>query len=433
MSSLGLRIRARRRELGLTQSQIAGSELTKGFISLIEQGHAKPSVQTIVLLARRLQRPVGYFLEDDDSVASLRLMSAWAATALKSGEPKAAVERFSRALEIASQRGDRDAEIEALIGRSLSLIRLGEFDKATRDATVAKELIGSPSVSGRVAKVLYASALLAYHQHDFGTARNRFLEFRRVAATTGLVQRDLIGDVLIKLGETHRHLGEHTEAASCFQEALSTLEPAEDLRRVAALHTELGVARREDGDPELAEAHFARAEHAFEFSEVLSLLATARKNVGVLLLDQGQVDEAVGHLEGSLLIRKQLGHRKECGAVLRELARAFVLRRAFGGAERMLAEAEHLARDYQDLVELARIDLGRARLMRAQGLSRAARRHYKRALAGLAATDMKEDLAVASNEFGELLMEEKRPAEAAYHFARALRLKPPSTTLVGAR
>ena len=64
MLSLGGRIRARRKELGLTQSQLGGDELTKGFISLIEKDRAKPSIETLILLARRLQRPIGYFLED---------------------------------------------------------------------------------------------------------------------------------------------------------------------------------------------------------------------------------------------------------------------------------------------------------------------------------------------------------------------------------
>ena len=62
MSLLGQRIRSRRKELGLTQSQLGGEELTKGFISLIERGRTKPSIETLILLAGRLQRSVGYFL-----------------------------------------------------------------------------------------------------------------------------------------------------------------------------------------------------------------------------------------------------------------------------------------------------------------------------------------------------------------------------------
>jgi len=64
MASLGEKIRARRKELGLTQSQLGGTELTKGFISLVEKGRAKPSLETLLLLAQRLQAPVGYFLEE---------------------------------------------------------------------------------------------------------------------------------------------------------------------------------------------------------------------------------------------------------------------------------------------------------------------------------------------------------------------------------
>lgn len=59
--NLGAVIRARRRELGLTQTQL-GQPLTKGFVSEVERGRSLPSLGALVLMAERLQVPVAYLL-----------------------------------------------------------------------------------------------------------------------------------------------------------------------------------------------------------------------------------------------------------------------------------------------------------------------------------------------------------------------------------
>ncbi|HEY8498753.1 MAG TPA: helix-turn-helix transcriptional regulator, partial [Limnochordales bacterium] len=61
---IGQRIRRRREELGMTQQELAGRELTRGFISQLEKGIVMPSLKSLELIASRLYKPVAYFLED---------------------------------------------------------------------------------------------------------------------------------------------------------------------------------------------------------------------------------------------------------------------------------------------------------------------------------------------------------------------------------
>ena len=61
---LGEKIRQARLEAGLSQRQLAGEEITRNMLSLIENGSAKPSVKTLRYLSRRLEKPLSYFLED---------------------------------------------------------------------------------------------------------------------------------------------------------------------------------------------------------------------------------------------------------------------------------------------------------------------------------------------------------------------------------
>lgn len=63
---IGKKIKEIRTEKLMTQSQLAGDEITRNMLSRIENGAALPSLGTIMYLAKRLGVPVGALLSDDD-------------------------------------------------------------------------------------------------------------------------------------------------------------------------------------------------------------------------------------------------------------------------------------------------------------------------------------------------------------------------------
>ena len=73
---LGQKIRQARLEAGLSQRQLCGEEITRNMLSLIEHGTARPSMKTLKLLARKLGKPVSYFLEEDAQDPSELIVSA---------------------------------------------------------------------------------------------------------------------------------------------------------------------------------------------------------------------------------------------------------------------------------------------------------------------------------------------------------------------
>lgn len=62
---LGERLRQERLAQGLSQRQLCGDVITRNMLSQIENGAAKPSVDTLTYLASRLRKPVGFFMEDE--------------------------------------------------------------------------------------------------------------------------------------------------------------------------------------------------------------------------------------------------------------------------------------------------------------------------------------------------------------------------------
>ena len=67
---LGEKIRRARLEAGLSQRQLCDGLITRNMLSLIENGSANPSMDTLQHLAERLGKSAGYFLEDGESVLS---------------------------------------------------------------------------------------------------------------------------------------------------------------------------------------------------------------------------------------------------------------------------------------------------------------------------------------------------------------------------
>ncbi|MCM3736594.1 helix-turn-helix domain-containing protein [Bacillus cytotoxicus] len=65
MATLGEKIRTLRKEKKLTQSELAGTELTKSMLSQIENGKATPSMKTLHYLADKLGCDASFLLEED--------------------------------------------------------------------------------------------------------------------------------------------------------------------------------------------------------------------------------------------------------------------------------------------------------------------------------------------------------------------------------
>lgn len=62
--TLGQRLKQARLESGLSQRQLCGDVITRNMLSQIENGSARPSMDTLQYLAARLGKPVSFFLQE---------------------------------------------------------------------------------------------------------------------------------------------------------------------------------------------------------------------------------------------------------------------------------------------------------------------------------------------------------------------------------
>ena len=68
MNALGEKIKARRKQLGLTLKQLAGNDFSYSLLSQIENNKANPSMDTLQKLAQKLDMPISELLNNQSYI-----------------------------------------------------------------------------------------------------------------------------------------------------------------------------------------------------------------------------------------------------------------------------------------------------------------------------------------------------------------------------
>lgn len=104
---VGARIRRLRKQLGMTQAQLAGDELSKSYISQIETGRVKPSERALSYLARRLGKTPEILLQEDNVGSRVRLLVFTAQSCIRRRENAEAREKLREAADLAMRAEDQ--------------------------------------------------------------------------------------------------------------------------------------------------------------------------------------------------------------------------------------------------------------------------------------------------------------------------------------
>ena len=119
---LGARLKQARLEAGLSQRQLCGDVITRNMLSQIENGTARPSMDTLRYLAARLEKSVSFFLEEDVIRSPNQELMALARQAWESGE-------YGKTAEILKEyRGPDDVfDREKTLLENLTVLALAEM------------------------------------------------------------------------------------------------------------------------------------------------------------------------------------------------------------------------------------------------------------------------------------------------------------------
>ncbi|WP_324669726.1 helix-turn-helix transcriptional regulator [Geochorda subterranea] len=421
---IGQRIRRRREELGMTQQELAGRELTRGFISQLEKGIVMPSLKSLELIASRLYKPVAYFLEDSlgESTPDTQrwLVLERALWQLLDGEARPVQELASRLASGAADglaRADDGFPALDILAGLLALVE-GRPDEGSRRLAPAVRALRASGPSRLLALVLAVEGSQLARLQRWPEAVEALEEARRLLPD-GSVEEACLGRRLETwLAVAYAHAGRTEEALPLLESLWQQAGQQHQYIWPGDVLMALGLCYAARGDE-------ARALEAWERAAGLGhLLGSAHLEASALALqaaslrERGEGARALETMERACAVLRQTGQAQEAARLEVELVRMLFEQ---GQGERALARAaalmddpatpaQHRARlllvSGQSLARMGRVAEAIERLERAAELAQAER--------------LGRELAAACSELGRLLREQGQHDRASEYLARAL-------------
>ncbi len=223
--SVGERVRNLRLSKHLSQAQLAGTELSDSYISLIESGKRTPTPAVVRLLASRLGCLPEYLSEgiEPEERLHLQVRARHAELALLGGDARQALDWFTEILEAV----DNDPELmkRARWGRAKALETLGRGEEAIKALEELREEAGRDRARAGWLPVIVVLARCYRAAGDLGrtialgeTALNRLTEL-------GLLSGEDAAEVGRTLIATYLDRGDATQARELAEGLLDASEP----------------------------------------------------------------------------------------------------------------------------------------------------------------------------------------------------------------
>jgi CHAT domain-containing protein/Tfp pilus assembly protein PilF len=407
-SSVAQRIRA-----AIDGNQIpAAQELAREIIGALSAA-TTPKSEQIAVLAPTLLR---FLLDSGDSEGAKKLaeatlearrragrggdaleaslVNAVGEASFEAGDAQGALEKFEKSLKIRERALGRAHPLvaESLNNRGVVEQSLGRYKAARMDFELSLAIRERTLPPGHkdIAESINALAVLNLATGDYAKAE---AWFKRAMA---LRERDPGPDSLAtaesisNLAELYRQIGDTQRSLPLGERALAIriarlggdhILVAESLNNLAILHSR--------DEPAAAEVEYRRAIAIYRKSGSSrhATVATLENNLGMLLLHAGRFDEAKEFLSSALASRRELlgPDHPLTARSLDNLAKLYIARGDFAGAETLLAEALPVVEAADDPDSRWRVQDTARRLESARGNRPEAIVYGKRAVNGLQA------------------------------------------------
>lgn len=336
------RLRESRLARGLSQSDLAGAELSPSYISLLEAGKRTPTPDVIALLASRLECTPEYLVEGVDPGDSdrARLTLEYAELALRNGEAADALSELTRlrtdtpaldansswrarrlyaaALEAVGRLEDALTELEALRREAAVAKRYAEELQLAVDLVRCYEEVGDVSLAvdlgqatlARLARLNLAgtdehaqlvSALIGAHYDRGDLRRASKLAREAIAEIDGIGSRTARAKIYWNASLAAEATGDTAGALIIAERAVALMSGGDEARSLGRLRTALGWLLLRVVPPDLERAHIQLEAARYALRDVGSQidLAYVETELGRCELLRGYPSRALEHTQAA--------------------------------------------------------------------------------------------------------------------------------------
>lgn len=396
-------VKQARADAGLSLGQVANGAVSRTAIYFVETGKAKPSIETLRLIAERTGRPLDFFLARPSTIeprSSPHTLEV--ELKLATNDPEAAL-ASGRALLTTEPDADTTARTRYLM--AYALLRLAQPVEARRLATQARDHFERTGDKLMTAECLGHEASAAYLLQDpsaLGLAE-RGLDLCRSLQP---VPRTSEARLLFVLGSVHATNQDWEAAIDCYERAIAAGEVVQDLRRLSLMYSGLSLAYSEVGQLNQSAYYAQRALAIHETLNDRLSLARSETNLGILLIRRGELAAAGEHLNRGLALFDEAGVALGQAEAMLGLCELAVARSQRDEAEKFAVEARDLAERLSEKATLAESHMWLGRIAAERGEDALVDAEFGDATGILEALGASERLSRCHVQYAELL--EKR-------------------------
>ncbi len=297
-SIMGEKIRSLRKRLQMTQSELAGNDFTKSFISQIEKGQTRPSLRSLQIIAQRLGRPVSYFLSDEAEATSTRPPNldhqlSLARNHLSNNRTQESLNAFRKALPYCMPNDYATiGEIHATLGRIE--FKHGNYPSASEEFEAAVNALENSHLPEAYIKCLNDLASTYYQMKDYKRACQTLQDASESCDRFGVENPQLRLMIECNFGNTLSRLGDYPKAVKVLESALTTSKSSGEYYLFGKLNQILGYCYDEMGMLSEAVQTTTRAMSFYKLVENKQLQIHSQLNLASHLRKLGEISQAKG-------------------------------------------------------------------------------------------------------------------------------------------
>lgn len=367
LATLGERVRQLRIAGGLTQSDLAGDRFSKEYVSQIERGKTRPTLQTIAWLANRLGTDPDFLQRGISSGSRERSEAAVARAeaAIEAHDYANAVGALDGVLESLGE-GAPDVTLRVLLARSWALMYLGSLQESLDVLAQARVLVERPLFTDLDrAEVLYRQGCCRYKLSSISTSITLLSQALDLADRSDLPCDRLRAHILEWRSRCYRRQRDWEAAREDVERALELARELGDPETTAHVLFQASLIAERNGQWVLARSYAERAKSLYEEIADRGNVGRLLNNLGGLSFLLGRPERAVELLKDAFRVALEVGSDPDAAQAVSSLAQVHL---RTGNPQLAEDQARHALDllddrvDFLDEVGNAQLVLGRALL-----------------------------------------------------------------------
>lgn len=332
-------IKQARLDAGLSLGQVARGDISRTAVYFVETGKAKPSMETLRLIADRTGKPLDFFLAEPVSSPLPAAELAVLEHLLAAGDNVGAAARGEHLL---GQRLDAESEARVKLIAALAYLRLAQPVPGRRYARAARNYFAHSGDRLMEAEALGTEAQAAQLMQEataLPLAESALEVLRSVKSYPDAAESRLLA-ILAQVQVSQQMWSESIET---YEKAIAAGGVVQDLRRLSLMYSGLSLALERSGQISEATRYVQKAITIHETLHDRLSLARSLDNLGSMLTRLNEFGSAREHIQRAIQIFEEEGVETGKGNLVLGLAELDFAQGDLDGATKLARQAVALS------------------------------------------------------------------------------------------